>query len=167
MPPVVTSVGATSSPLMNRGTTLLSNGPFLLKQQLLQALTKYIPSVRTSTTVRGLTDEGGFARLCGPRSCTPEYGRGEVNGGRKRRHKNRNDRMPVRKIPKNHLVVTGAFPSRKNAKMRGFESPLEKEFMLLLEFDSSVASFEEQPLTIQIPGIPRGYTPDFFGPLPS
>jgi hypothetical protein len=70
--------------------------------------------------------------------------------------------MPVRKIPKNHLVVTGAFSSRKNAKMRGFESPLEKEFMLLLEFDSSVASFEEQPLTIQIPGIPRGYTPDFL-----
>lgn len=70
--------------------------------------------------------------------------------------------MPVRKIPKNHLVVTGAFSSRKNAEMRGFESPLEKEFMLLLEFDSSVASFEEQPLTIPIPGIPRGYTPDFL-----
>jgi hypothetical protein len=70
--------------------------------------------------------------------------------------------MPVRKIPKNHLVVTGAFASRKNAEMRGFESLLEKEFMLLLEFDSSVASFEEQPLTIPIPGITRGYTPDFL-----
>jgi TnsA endonuclease N terminal/TnsA endonuclease C terminal len=70
--------------------------------------------------------------------------------------------MPVRKIPKNHLVVTGAFASRKNAEMRGFESLLEKEFMLLLEFDSSVASFEEQPLTIPVPGIPRGYTPDFL-----
>jgi hypothetical protein len=69
--------------------------------------------------------------------------------------------MPVRKIPKNHLVVTGAFSSRKNAEMHGFESLLEKEFMLLLEFDNSVASFEEQPLTIPIPGVTRGYTPDF------
>jgi hypothetical protein len=69
--------------------------------------------------------------------------------------------MPIRKIPKNHLFVTGAFSSRKNAEMRGFESPLEKEYMLLLEFDNSVASFEEQPLTIPIPGVARGYTPDF------
>lgn len=69
--------------------------------------------------------------------------------------------MPVRKIPKNHLVVTGAFSSRKTAEMRGFESLLEKEFMLLLEFDNTVVSFEEQPLTIPIPGVTRGYTPDF------
>lgn len=70
--------------------------------------------------------------------------------------------MPVRKIPKNHLSVTGGFSSRKNSQMRGFESPLEKEYMLLLEFDSSVASFEEQPLTVPLPGVARGYTPDFI-----
>lgn len=40
--------------------------------------------------------------------------------------------MPVRKIPKNHLVVTGSFVSRKNGQMDAFESLLEKEYMLLL-----------------------------------
>lgn len=68
--------------------------------------------------------------------------------------------MPVRKIPKNHLVVTGSFASRKNAQMDGFESLLEKEFMLLLDFDEHVEGFEVQPVTIPVPGIPKGYTPD-------
>jgi hypothetical protein len=70
--------------------------------------------------------------------------------------------MPVRKIPKNHLFVTGGFSSRKNSTMAGFESPLEKDYMLLLEFDNRVASFEEQPLTIPVPGIHKGYTPDLL-----
>ena len=43
--------------------------------------------------------------------------------------------MPVRKIPKNHLHVTGSFASRKNGLMGSFESLLEKEYMLLLDFD--------------------------------
>jgi len=68
--------------------------------------------------------------------------------------------MPVRKIPKNHLSVTGSFASRKNGKMGGFESILEKEYMLLLDFDDEVESFEEQPVNISVPGIARGYTPD-------
>jgi hypothetical protein len=68
--------------------------------------------------------------------------------------------MPVRKIPKNHLGVTGGFASRKNGQMGGFESLLEKEYMLLLDFDDDVESFEEQPVTIPVPGIARGYTPD-------
>lgn len=66
----------------------------------------------------------------------------------------------VRKIPKNHLCVTGSFASRKNGLMGSFESLLEKEYMLLLDFDEDVDSFEEQPVTIEIPGVPRGYTPD-------
>lgn len=70
--------------------------------------------------------------------------------------------MPVRKIPKNHLTVTGGFASRKNGRMESFESPLEKEYMLLLEFDDEVESFEEQPVTIPLPGVPRGYTPDIL-----
>lgn len=70
--------------------------------------------------------------------------------------------MPVRKIPKNHLTVTGGFASRKNGRMESFESPLEKEYMLLLEFDDEVESFEEQPVTIPQPGVPRGYTPDLL-----
>lgn len=68
--------------------------------------------------------------------------------------------MSVRKIPKNHLVVTGSFASRKNAQMDGFESLLEKEYMLLLDFDEHVERFEVQPVTIPVPGIPKGYTPD-------
>jgi TnsA endonuclease N terminal len=68
--------------------------------------------------------------------------------------------MPVRKIPKNHLFVTGSFASRKNGQMGGFESLLEKEYMLLLDFDDAVKGFEEQPVTIPMSGVPRGYTPD-------
>lgn len=68
--------------------------------------------------------------------------------------------MPVRKIPKNYLSVTGSFASAKNRQMLGFESLLEKEYMLLLEFDENVESFEEQPVNIPMPGIARGYTPD-------
>lgn len=68
--------------------------------------------------------------------------------------------MSVRKIPKNHLCVTGSFASRKNGQMGGFESLLEKEYMLLLDFDEDVAGFEEQPVTIPLPGVAKGYTPD-------
>lgn len=68
--------------------------------------------------------------------------------------------MPVRKIPKNHLVVTGSFASRKNGQMDAFESLLEKEYMLLLEFDERVLRFEPQPVTIAVSGIPKGYVPD-------
>ena len=70
--------------------------------------------------------------------------------------------MPVRKIPKNYLSVTGSFASQKNGQMGSFESLLEKEYMLLLDFDDSVESFEEQPVTIPVPGVTKGYTPDFL-----
>lgn len=78
--------------------------------------------------------------------------------------------MPVRKIPKNHLVVTGSFASRKNGQMDAFESLLEKEYMLLLEFDERVLRFEPQPVTIAVPGIPKGYVPDvlvYYHPDPA
>ncbi|MBL8524811.1 MAG: TnsA endonuclease N-terminal domain-containing protein [Betaproteobacteria bacterium] len=68
--------------------------------------------------------------------------------------------MPVRKIPKNYLGVTGGYSSCKNDDMSSFESLLEKEYMLLLDFDDTVEKFEEQPVTIPVPGIPKGYTPD-------
>lgn len=70
--------------------------------------------------------------------------------------------MAVRKIPKNHLHVTGKFASQKNRQMGGFESLLEKDHMLLLEFDDAVEGFEEQPVTIPVPGVARGYTPDIL-----
>ncbi|NLR75309.1 TnsA endonuclease N-terminal domain-containing protein [Leeia aquatica] len=68
--------------------------------------------------------------------------------------------MPVRKIPKNHLVVTGGYSSRKNAQIDAFESLLEKDYFLLLDFDETVDSFEPQPVRIPVPGVPRGYVPD-------
>jgi hypothetical protein len=78
--------------------------------------------------------------------------------------------MPVRKIPKNYLGVTGSFASRKNTEMDAFESLLEKEYMLLLDFDETVERFEAQPITIPVPGVAKGYTPDilvYFLPDPS
>lgn len=68
--------------------------------------------------------------------------------------------MPVRKIPKNYLLVTGGYSSSKNKEMKGFESLLEKEYLLLLDFDDSVESFDVQPVRIPVSGVPKGYVPD-------
>ncbi|WP_216152524.1 TnsA endonuclease N-terminal domain-containing protein [Polynucleobacter sp. JS-Safj-400b-B2] len=68
--------------------------------------------------------------------------------------------MAVRKIPKNHLFVTGRYASAKNGEMRDFESLNEKDYLILLDFDPTVASFEVQPVKIPVPGVPRGYVPD-------
>jgi hypothetical protein len=68
--------------------------------------------------------------------------------------------MPVRKIPKNHLFVTGGYSSRKNEGMDAFESLLEKDYLLLLDFDETVEKFETQPVRVPVPGVPNGYVPD-------
>lgn len=68
--------------------------------------------------------------------------------------------MPVRKIPKNYLVVTGRFASAKNDESHEFESLLERDHLILLEFDNEVASFDVQPVRIPVPGVPQGYVPD-------
>lgn len=68
--------------------------------------------------------------------------------------------MPVRKIPKNYLGVTGGFSSQKNGRMLGFESLLEKDYFILLEYDERVASFEEQPVAIPLGGKTKSYVPD-------
>ena len=70
--------------------------------------------------------------------------------------------MPVRKIPKNHLVVTGAFSSTKANRVIAFESTLEKECMLLLDFDDDVDHYEEQPVRVPVPGVPQGYVVDIL-----
>lgn len=73
--------------------------------------------------------------------------------------------MPVRKIPKNYLCVTGSFASRKNRRMLGFESLLERDLMILLEFDDDVEGFEEQPVRIPVTGSKRRqvtYVPDIL-----
>lgn len=71
--------------------------------------------------------------------------------------------MPVRKIPKNYRFLTGVFTGTKNIGKASFESPLERDLQILLEFDPDVLEYEAQP--IQIPrtdgkGRARFFTPD-------
>jgi len=68
--------------------------------------------------------------------------------------------VPARKIPKNYLFVTGAYSSQKNRTMDSFESLLEKDYLLLLDFDDEVHSYEVQPVRIPVPGVSKGYVPD-------
>lgn len=70
--------------------------------------------------------------------------------------------MAIRKIKKSYRSVTGYFMSRKNIRQLAFESTLEHDFFLTLEFDPSVVSFEEQPfkLRYECDGSTRFYTPD-------
>jgi len=70
--------------------------------------------------------------------------------------------MPVRKIPKNYLGVTGGFSSAKNGRMLQFESPLERDYMILLEFDPHVMKFEEQPVKIPFKKGSKPYVPDLL-----
>lgn len=70
--------------------------------------------------------------------------------------------MPARRIPKNHLVVTGRHASARSADgSADFESTLEKEHMLLLDFDTRVERYEAQPVRIEVGGS-RHYTPDLL-----
>jgi len=56
--------------------------------------------------------------------------------------------MPARKIPKNYRNVTGVVAARKAQGEAAFESALERDFLILLDFDPMVQSFEVQPVTI-------------------
>lgn len=70
--------------------------------------------------------------------------------------------MPVRKINKNYRSVTGIFFSKKNNRGIGFESTLERDLYLTLEFDNNVESYEEQPLQLKLKTASGSttYTPD-------
>jgi hypothetical protein len=71
--------------------------------------------------------------------------------------------MPVRKIPKNYRYITGEVSSRKRVGKAGHEASLEREFLLLQEFDPSVKQFEVQPIRVYWRdqfGRRRLYTPD-------
>jgi hypothetical protein len=71
--------------------------------------------------------------------------------------------MPVRTIPKNSRSLTGKVIEFRNHRAVSFESALERDFYVLLDFDPAVTDFEEQPVTIayQDPvGARRTYTPD-------
>lgn len=68
--------------------------------------------------------------------------------------------MPVRSIPKNHIAVTGRHAADKAIGHADFESPLENEYLTLLDFDPQVEKYDVQPVRVPVPGVPRGYVPD-------
>ncbi|WP_288127769.1 TnsA endonuclease N-terminal domain-containing protein [Thiomonas sp.] len=68
--------------------------------------------------------------------------------------------MPVREIPKNHISVTGRHATSKSIGHADFESPLENDYLILLDFDPRVKSYEVQPVIVPVPGVRQGYVPD-------
>src|SRR2546426_7711862 len=73
--------------------------------------------------------------------------------------------MPVRIVPKNYRNLTGLVANSRTQSMSAFESTLERDFLLLLDFDPDVEGYEEQPVTITYhdeTGRRRTYTPDIL-----
>jgi hypothetical protein len=71
--------------------------------------------------------------------------------------------MPVRAVPKNSRSVTGLVLNTRSQSMSAFESSLERDFLLMLDFDPEVTFYEEQPVKITYHddrGRRRTYTPD-------
>jgi TnsA endonuclease N terminal/TnsA endonuclease C terminal len=71
--------------------------------------------------------------------------------------------MPVRKIPANRRSLTGLVASRRDGRMAASESSLERDLLVLLDFDPAVERYEEQPVRIEYRdarGRRRTYTPD-------
>jgi hypothetical protein len=72
--------------------------------------------------------------------------------------------MPVRKISNRGGNTIGDFPSIKMNRMVAFESTIERDKMILADFDPDVQAFEEQPLAIPYKHNNRTvtYTPDLL-----
>lgn len=70
--------------------------------------------------------------------------------------------MPARHIPPRHCYLSGRVSSSKVPQAQAFESSLEQDFLLMLEFDRGVLRFASQPITIRWKedGRQRRYTPD-------
>lgn len=73
--------------------------------------------------------------------------------------------MPARKILRNYRSVTGLIPSQKKPVPihKPYESPLERDYYLLLEFDPLVIDYDPQPFQIKYrkpDGRPEEYYPD-------
>jgi len=62
--------------------------------------------------------------------------------------------MSVRRIPKNHIHVTGRHASRISEGDADFESMLEAEHLLLLDHEPNVRTYEVQPVDISVTGVP-------------
>ena len=71
--------------------------------------------------------------------------------------------MAVRKVQNHGKNIIGRFPSVKLGRSVEFESLIERDYIYLLDFDTAVTWFAEQPFTIeyQHEGKKLTYTPDF------
>lgn len=72
--------------------------------------------------------------------------------------------MPARKIPRNHRNITGYIHTDKGGEYTEFESGLERDALILVEFDRNIKLFESQPRTFYFThgGKERRYTPDIL-----
>ncbi len=73
--------------------------------------------------------------------------------------------MPIRTVPKNYRSLTGLVLNTRTQSMTAFESSLERDFLLLLDFDPEVEYYEEQPVAIHYQdsnGQRHTYTPDVW-----
>lgn len=72
--------------------------------------------------------------------------------------------MPIRKIPKNYRNITGILTNPSTHARHAFESTLERDFLLLLNFNKHVISYCTQPVKIfWCDGLKsRYYTPDIL-----
>lgn len=71
--------------------------------------------------------------------------------------------MPVRRIPPSRRAITGRLAASKSVGFAHYESALERDFLITLEVDVTVQSFEVQPLRLDYVdsnGHKRHYTPD-------
>lgn len=70
--------------------------------------------------------------------------------------------MPARQITLRHRYLSGRVATSKGMGPQAFESMLEQDFLLLLEFNASISRYASQPITIrwQTDGKNRRYTPD-------
>lgn len=70
--------------------------------------------------------------------------------------------MPARHIPSSQRYLRGRVATVKSTDAVAFESSLEQDFLLLLEFDRGVLRYASQPIAIRwdIDGHKRRYTPD-------
>lgn len=71
---------------------------------------------------------------------------------------------PVRKIGMSHRSITGKHVSRKTESIHRFESALERDYLIRLEFDDEVSSYVTQPITIHYSHEDNylRYTPDML-----
>lgn len=68
--------------------------------------------------------------------------------------------MPVRQIPKSHVSITGRHASAKSEGHADFESLLEADHLILLDFALDVRAYEAQPVRIPVPAKRTSYVPD-------